>query len=448
MESSYLSPLDERYFEQTKELRNYFSEMAFFSYRLFVEVKYFINLIDVLPELEPLIKDKKFINETLMNYYHFFTIDDYKTIKEYEKQTNHDVKALEYYIADKFKNNGLDKYIPFIHFGITSQDVNTSANILALKDGITNVLIPKLKEIIKILYTYGNEMKTNIMLSFTHGQAAVPTTMGKELMVYKYRLNEQLENLKNVKYSTKFGGAVGNFNAHKLAYPNINWNYFADNLIVNGLSLSRENMTTQISNYDNLCNILNLIKTINNIINDLNIDCWLYISKGYMVQRINKEETGSSTMPHKVNPINFENSEGNICIANALIEGITRKLSISRLQRDLTDSTILRNMGVLFGHSLLSYKSTLTGLNKISINNELLEKELEENKAVLSEGIQTVMRKHNMENAYEILKYLTRTNEKITDETLQDFIVTLPDSIKEDLKDLSMKSYTGYSGEI
>ena len=448
MESSYLSPLDERYFEQTKELRNYFSEMAFFSYRLFVEVKYFINLIDVLPELEPLIKDKKFINETLMNYYHFFTIDDYKTIKEYEKQTNHDVKALEYYIADKFKNNGLDKYIPFIHFGITSQDVNTSANILALKDGITNVLIPKLKEIIKILYTYGNEMKTNIMLSFTHGQAAVPTTMGKELMVYKYRLNEQLENLKNVKYSTKFGGAVGNFNAHKLAYPNINWNYFADNLIVNGLSLSRENMTTQISNYDNLCNILNLIKTINNIINDLNIDCWLYISKGYMVQRINKEETGSSTMPHKVNPINFENSEGNICIANALIEGITRKLSISRLQRDLTDSTILRNMGVLFGHSLLSYKSTLTGLNKISINNELLEKELEENKAALSEGIQTVMRKHTMENAYETLKYLTRTNEKITDETLQDFIVTLPDSIKEDLKDLSMKSYTGYSGEI
>jgi len=443
-----LSPLDERYFEQTKELRNYFSEMAFFRYRLLVEVRYFINLIDVLPELEPLIKDKEFINETLMNYYHFFTIEDYKTIKEYEKQTNHDVKALEYYIADKFKNNGLEKYIPFIHFGITSQDVNTSANILALKDGITNVLIPKLKEIIKILYTYGNEMKTNIMLSFTHGQAAVPTTMGKELMVYKYRLNEQLENLKNVKYSTKFGGAVGNFNAHKLAYPNINWNSFADNLIVNGLSLSRENMTTQISNYDNLCNILNLIKTINNIINDLNIDCWLYISKGYMVQRINKEETGSSTMPHKVNPINFENSEGNICIANALIEGITRKLSISRLQRDLTDSTILRNMGVLFGHSLLSYKSTLTGLNKISINNELLEKELEENKAALSEGIQTVMRKHTMENAYETLKYLTRTNEKITDETLQDFIVTLPDNIKEDLKDLSMKNYIGYSGEI
>jgi len=448
METSSLSPLDERYFEQTKQLRSYFSEMAFFSYRFFVEVKYFINLIDVLPELEPLIKDKEFINETLMNYYHFFTIEDYKTIKEYEKQTNHDVKALEYYIADKFKNNGLDKYIPFIHFGITSQDVNTSANILALKDGITNVLIPQLKEIIKILYTYGNEMKTNIMLSFTHGQAAVPTTMGKELMVYKYRLNEQLENLKNVKYSTKFGGAVGNFNAHKLAYPNINWNSFADNLIVNGLSLSRENMTTQISNYDNLCNILNLIKTINNIINDLNIDCWLYISKGYMVQRINKEETGSSTMPHKVNPINFENSEGNICIANALIEGITRKLSISRLQRDLTDSTILRNMGVLFGHSLLSYKSTLTGLNKISINNELLEKELEENKAVLSEGIQTVMRKHTMENAYETLKYLTRTNEKITDETLQDFIVTLPDNIKEDLKDLSMKNYIGYSGEI
>lgn len=444
MEST-LSPLDERYFEKTKELRDYFSEMAFFKYRFYVEIKYFINLINVLPELNLLMKDKVRITQNLLGYYYCFDKTDYEKIKYYEKITNHDIKALEYYIAGIFETNGLTEYIPFIHFGITSQDVNTSANILSLKDGINRVIIPELTKISNLLNHYSNEMKNNIMLSFTHGQVAVPTTMGKELSVYKYRLDEQIKNLKDAKYSTKFGGAVGNFNAHRCAYPDIDWNTFADNLIKNDFFLERECITTQISNYDNLCNIFNLIKTINNIINDLNIDCWLYISKAYLVQRINKGETGSSTMPHKVNPINFENSEGNICIANSLIEGITRKVSVSRLQRDLTDSTILRNTGVLLGYSLLSYKSTLTGLKKIEVNKEVLEKELKENNIVLSEGIQTVMRKNNIQNSYEKLKELTRTEEKITEEKLREFISTLPSNVQRELRDLSIENYTGYS---
>ena len=447
MEST-LSPLDERYFEKTKDLRDYFSEMAFFKYRFYVEIRYFINLIDVLPELNLLMKDKDRITQNLLGYYYCFDKTDYEKIKYYEKITNHDIKALEYYISMIFETNGLTEYIPFIHFGITSQDVNTSANILSLKDGINRVILPELTKITNLLNHYSNEMKNNIMLSFTHGQVAVPTTMGKELLVYKYRLDEQIKNLKDAKYSTKFGGAVGNFNAHRCAYPDIDWNTFADNLIKNDFFLERECITTQISNYDNLCNIFNLIKTINNIINDLNIDCWLYISKGYLVQRINKGETGSSTMPHKVNPINFENSEGNICMANSLIEGVTRKVSVSRLQRDLTDSTILRNTGVLLGYSLLSYKSTLTGLKKIEVNKEVLEKELKENNIVLSEGIQTVMRKNNIQNSYEKLKELTRTEEKITEEMLKEFISTLPSNVQRELRDLSIENYTGYSRDI
>ena len=447
MEST-LSPLDERYFEKTKELRDYFSEMAFFKYRFYVEIKYFINLIEVLPELNSLMKDKVRITQNLLGYYYCFDKTDYEKIKYYEKITNHDIKALEYYIAGIFETNGLTEYIPFIHFGITSQDINTSANTLSLKDGINRVMIPELTKISNLLNHYSNEMKNNIMLSFTHGQVAVPTTMGKELSVYKYRLDEQIKNLKDAKYSTKFGGAVGNFNAHRCAYPDIDWNKFSDNLINNEFFLERECITTQISNYDNLCNIFNLIKTINNIINDLNIDCWLYISKGYLIQRINKGETGSSTMPHKVNPINFENSEGNICIANSLIEGVTRKLSVSRLQRDLTDSTILRNTGVLLGYSLLSYKSTLTGLKKIEVNKEVLEKELKENNIVLSEGIQTVMRKNNIQNSYEKLKELTRTGEKISEEKLMEFISTLPSNVQRELRDLSIENYTGYSRDI
>ncbi len=288
-------------------------------------------------------------------------------------------------------------------------------------------------------------MSDTTMLSFTHGQPAVPTTMGKELNVYSYRLKQQLENLQNIVYSTKFGGAVGNFNAHHLAYPNIDWNKFADDFVENELCLKRELCTTQISNYDNLCNLFNLIKTINNIINDLNIDCWLYISKGYLKQRINENETGSSTMPHKVNPINFENSEGNICIANSLIEGITRKLPVSRLQRDLTDSTILRNIGSIIGYCIISYKSTLEGLNKISLNDEIIKNDLEQNSIIICEGIQTVMRKHIVENAYEKLKKLTRANKKINKEDIKKFIQTLENNEKKELLLLNVHNYVGYS---
>ena len=441
--SNAISPLDGRYFEKTKELSEYFSEKSFFKYRLEVELKYFIELIDYLPELNKLKENKIKYELNLLKYIHSFGEEDYKSIKKFEKITNHDIKALEYYIQNIFINENLKEYITFIHFGLTSQDINTSANILSLKSSIINVVIPELNKIVEKLDLYKKEMSDSVMLSFTHGQPAVPTTMGKELNVYKYRLKIQLDNLNNIIYSTKFGGAVGNFNAHKLAYPDINWNDFA-NKFIEKMGLVREKYTTQISNYDNMCNLFNLLKTINSIINDLNIDSWLYISKGYLKQRINKNETGSSTMPHKVNQINFENSEGNICIANALIEGITRKLPISRLQRDLTDSTILRNIGCIIGYCLLSYKSTLEGLNKITLNDEVIKNELNENSIILSEGIQTVMRKHKMENSYEELKKLTRVSNKITQEDIKNYIDKLNNKIKKELLLLNVENYIGY----
>ena len=405
--SNAISPLDGRYYEKIKEL------------------------------------NKDDIYFKIMPYYTNFNEEYYKSIKQFENITKHDVKALEYFIQNIFINENLKEYIPFIHYGLTSQDINTSANVLSLKESIVNVIIPQLNNIIEILDLYKNEMSNSVMLSFTHGQPAVPTTMSKELNVYRYRLNIQLENLNNIVYTTKFGGAVGNFNAHKLAYPDIDWNIFADKFIEN-MGLVRETHTTQISNYDNMCNLFNLLKTINNIINDLNIDCWLYISKGYLKQRINENETGSSTMPHKTNPINFENSEGNICIANTLIEGITRKLPVSRLQRDLTDSTILRNIGSVIGYCLLSYKSTLEGLNKITLNDEVIKNELNENSIILSEGIQTVMRKHKMENSYEELKKLTRVSNKITQEDIVKYIETLDNKVKKELLLLNVENYIGY----
>ena len=440
-----ISPLDGRYYEKTKELRHYFSEKSFFKYRLYVEIKYFLKLIDILPELHMDDLQKNEIMFKLMGYYKKFGDVDYFSIKQFENTTKHDIKALEYYIQNIFMNLKLKEYIPFIHFGLTSQDINTSANILSLKCSINDVVIPHLIKIINVLDVHKNEMSDTTMLSFTHGQPAVPTTMGKELNVYSYRLKQQLENLQNIIYSTKFGGAVGNFNAHHLAYPNIDWNKFADDFVENELCLKRELCTTQISNYDNICNLFNLIKTINNIINDLNIDCWLYISKGYLKQRINENETGSSTMPHKVNPINFENSEGNICIANSLIEGITRKLPVSRLQRDLTDSTILRNIGSIIGYCIISYKSTLEGLNKISLNDEIIKNDLEHNSIIVCEGIQTVMRKHNVENSYEKLKNLTRANKRINEEDIKKYIQTLENSAKKELLLLNVYNYVGYS---
>lgn len=441
-----ISPLDGRYHSKTKELCEFFSEKAFFKYRLFVELKYFLQLIDYLDELKELNKDA--VHEKLIHYYHNFSNKDYDTIKKYELHTNHDIKALEYYIQTIFVTEGLSEYIPFIHFGLTSQDINTSANVLSLKDSINNVVKPSLKKLVEILEVYATDMSKHVMLSFTHGQPAVPTTMGKELNVYHYRLSVQLDNLNRAIYSTKFGGAVGNFNAHKLAYPNVDWNDFANTFVEKELELTREIYTTQISNYDNICNILNQIKCINNIINDLDIDCWLYISKGYLKQRINTNETGSSTMPHKVNPINFENSEGNICIANSLIEGITRKLPISRLQRDLTDSTILRNIGCVIGYSLLSYKSTLEGLQKIQVDHNVINTELHDHSIVLSEGIQTVMRKHKIKDSYEKLKEFTRLDKEIKGDDIQHFIHHLDGEIQNELADLTVEKYIGYADII
>jgi adenylosuccinate lyase len=340
-----------------------------------------------------------------------------------------------------FKFNGIQKYTPFIHFALTSQDINSTANMYCFKKGIIKCIIPCIEVMMNDLIVLCSNMKNNVMLSFTHGQAAVPTTMGKELSVFLYRLESQTIKLRNCDFTTKFGGAIGNFNAHKLAYPNIDWENFGDDFVEECFDLKREQCTTQISNYDNLCNILHILKIINNIVNDMNIDCWLYISKGYLKQKINSKEVGSSTMPHKVNPINFENSEGNICIANALIDGITGKLNVSRLQRDLTDSTILRNMGVVLGYCLLSYKSTIQGLNKIMVDTDVINNDLNNNKVVLTEGIQTVMRKHGIENAYEKMKELSRGENNFD---LEQVIYSLDDNVKKDLDGLDVTNYIGY----
>ncbi len=436
-----ISPIDGRYHNITKSLSKYFSEYSFFKYRLYVELQYFIHLIDVLPELKSIASSSN--KSQIINIWTYFDKDDFIIIKQHESILNHDIKALEYFIRDKFKTIGLEKYTSFIHFGITSQDINTSANILSLKESLFSCIIPNISKIMLNIQSFIQNIGNDSMLGFTHGQPAVPTTMSKEFQVFIYRINEQLKILNTMPFTTKFGGAVGNFNAHCAAYPEINWNYFSNNFIKN-IGLQREQFTTQISNYDHLCNTLNVIKTINNIINDLNIDCWLYISKGYLKLKSIPTEIGSSTMPQKVNPINFENSEGNICIANALIEGITRKISISRLQRDLTDSTILRNLGSIMAYSLIAYTSTQKGIRKIEINNAIIKKELYDNLSVLSEGIQTILRKHNISDAYEQLHKLTR-DKMLNNTTLNKFISTLPHTVRLEVEQLTLDNYTGYT---
>jgi len=437
-----ISPIDGRYHNITKSLSSYFSEFSFMKYRLYVELQYFVHLIDVLPELKSIASPS--IKSQIINIWKMFDKDDFNIIKQYEIILNHDIKALEYFIRDKFKTIGLEKYTSFIHFGITSQDINTSANILALKESLFSCIIPNISKIVSNINSFIQNLGPfSTMLGFTHGPPAVPTTMSKEFHVFVYRINEQLKILNTMPFTTKFGGAVGNFNAHYAAYPEINWTYFANNFIRN-IGLQREQFTTQISNYDHLCNMLNVIKTINNIINDLNIDCWLYISKGYLKLISVSTEVGSSTMPQKVNPINFENSEGNICIANALIEGITRKISISRLQRDLTDSTILRNLGSIMAYSLIAYTSTQKGIGKIEINHEIIKKDLHDNLSVLSEGIQTILRKHNISDAYEKLHELTR-DKRMNITTLNRFISTLPQPVRIEVEQLTLDNYTGYT---
>jgi adenylosuccinate lyase len=437
-----ISPIDGRYHNITKSLSSYFSEFSFMKYRLYIELQYFVHLIDVLPELKSIASPS--IKSLIINIWKIFDKDDFNIIKQYEAILNHDIKALEYFIRDKFKTIGLEKYTSFIHFGITSQDINTSANMLALKESLFSCIIPNISKIVSNINSFIQNLGPfSTMLGFTHGQPAVPTTMSKEFHVFVYRINEQLKILNTMPFTTKFGGAVGNFNAHYAAYPEINWTYFANNFIRN-IGLQREQFTTQISNYDHLCNMLNVIKTINNIINDLNIDCWLYISKGYLKLKSVSTEVGSSTMPQKVNPINFENSEGNICIANAMLEGVTRKISISRLQRDLTDSTILRNLGSIMAYSLIAYTSTQKGIGKIEINHEIIKKDLHDNLSVLSEGIQTILRKHNISDAYEKLHELTR-DKRMNITTLNRFISTLPQRVRIEVEQLTLDNYTGYT---
>lgn len=436
-----ITPIDGRYQEITKPLQEYFSEFSFFKYRLYIEISYFNNLISILPNLTINESDLKEIKIKTINIWSQFNNEDYIIIKNYESVLQHDIKSLEYFIRDKFITLGIEKYITYVHFGITSQDINTSANILALKDAINLCIIPEIIKLMICIKSFIQYSNNTVMLGFTHGQPAVPTTMGKEYNVFYYRLQEQIDILIKMPYMTKFGGAVGNFNAHYAAYPDIDWISFADKFI-NDIGLTREKYTTQISNYDNLCNIFNEIKTINCIINDLNIDSWLYISKGYLKLKSISTEVGSSTMPQKVNPINFENSEGNICIANSLIEGITRKLPVSRLQRDLTDSTILRNIGSIMGYSLISYISTQKGMKKIEVNNDVICKELNNNISVLSEGIQTILRKYNCPNAYEHLHKLTR-DVSFNKDSLDKFIETLPKEIKDDIIKLNVNNYIG-----
>lgn len=434
-----ISPIDGRYQKITNVLSSHFSEYSFFKYRLYIELQYFIALINILPELEVIRNES--VKYNIIKIWSDFNKEDYLIIKTHEEILQHDIKALEYFIRDKFTEINLKEYISFIHFGITSQDINTSANVLSLKNALFQHIIPEIDNIINSINLFASNTNDDVMLGFTHGQPAVPTTMAKELFVFKYRLQEQVEILKTKKFTTKFGGAVGNFNAHYAAYPGIEWISFA-NKFINDIGLEREQYTTQISNYDYLCNIFNQIKTINNIVNDLNIDCWLYISKEYLKLKKVSTEIGSSTMPQKVNPINFENSEGNICIANALIEGITRKLSISRLQRDLTDSTILRNIGTVLSYAFISYKSTLKGLQKIEINRDKIKEELNGNLSVLTEGIQTILRKYNVPNAYEKLHKLTR-EQRLTKDKLDEFIETMPLEVKYELEYLTLENYTG-----
>lgn len=439
-----ISPIDGRYANITLPLQDFFSEFSFFKYRLFIEIKYFLFLIDIIPQLKPI--DNTVTRKSILNIWNDFSTQDFHSIKKYENTTKHDIKALEYFIQDKFKTINLEQYSSFIHFALTSQDINTSANILAIQDAIKSVIIPTLQNLANSIRIHASSMKNDVMLAFTHGQPAVPTTMGKELYVFYYRLKQQLQYCNQFKFTTKFGGAVGNLNAHYFAFPHHNWDKHADDFI-HSIGLYREKYTTQISNYDNISNLFNFFKTINNIVNDLNIDSWLYISKGYFKLHTDPKQIGSSTMPQKINPIHFENSEGNICIANAFIEAITRKLPVSRLQRDLTDSTILRNIGSLFSYCLIAYSSTITALSKISINDKVIKSQLINNPDVLTEPIQTILRKHKYTDAYETLHSLA-TESNIDNDVIQRFISNLPLHIYNELQHLDIFHYIGNSNNF
>ena len=438
-----ISPIDGRYFNQTKVLNTFFSESSLIRYRLKVEIEYFISLCELpLPQLINFNSD---LFKTLRSYYQDFSVTDAQRVKDIEAITNHDVKAVEYFIRERMQSDGIGDYKEFVHFGLTSQDINNTAIPMSIKDAIDEIYQPAIVSLIKNLEILSNQWISIPMLAKTHGQPASPTKLGKELYVFVERLNQQLETLKLITHAGKFGGATGNFNAHHVAYPSIDWKKFANEFLADKLKLVRSQTTTQIEHYDHLASLFDVVKRINTIILDLNRDMWTYISMDYFKQKIKKGEIGSSAMPHKVNPIDFENSEGNIGIANAILQHLSAKLPVSRLQRDLTDSTVLRNVGVPFSHGLIAILSTQKGLDKLLLNNDAIEKDLENNWAVVAEAIQTILRREGVENPYELLKNLTRKNEKITEKSIKDFIneLEVSNALKIELYEITPFTYTG-----
>jgi adenylosuccinate lyase len=440
---SAISPVDGRYRNTTEKLADYFSEAALIRYRVLVEIEYFIALCELpLPQLDGFDKG---LYPALRDIYKKLTEADAQQIKDIEKITNHDVKAVEYFIKEKFEGLKLDAQKEFIHFGLTSQDINNTAIPYSVKDAMNECLLPVLDEVVSRLSALSEEWKDVSMLARTHGQPASPTRLGKEIRVFVVRLQQQMAQLKAVPYGAKFGGATGNMNAHHVAYPKTDWLLFANEFVNSSLGLSRSYPTTQIEHYDNFAAYCDALKRINNILIDLDRDVWTYVSMDYFKQKIKAGEIGSSAMPHKVNPIDFENSEGNLGIANAIFEHLSAKLPISRLQRDLTDSTVLRNVGVPLAHSLIAYKSLLKGLDKLILNKEAFDRDLENNWAVVAEALQTILRREGYPKPYEALKELTRTNTHITRESISAFIDTLQvdDDVKKELKQISPANYTG-----
>ncbi|MDO5526520.1 MAG: adenylosuccinate lyase [Prevotella sp.] len=441
-----ISPIDGRYRGKTVDLADYFSEYALIRYRVRVEIEYFIALCELpLPQLKDFDKN---LFERLRDIYRNFTEENAQRVKDIEKVTNHDVKAVEYFIKEEFDKidaKGLEPYKEFIHFGLTSQDINNTSVPLTIKEALDNVLYPCINEVIGQLREYAEQWKDVSMLAKTHGQPASPTRLGKEIMVYVYRLEQQLASLKAVPVTAKFGGATGNYNAHHVAYPEYDWREFGNRFVAEKLGLQREQYTTQISNYDYLGAIFDAMRRINTILIDLDRDFWMYISMDYFKQKIKAGEVGSSAMPHKVNPIDYENSEGNLGIANAILQFLAAKLPVSRLQRDLTDSTVLRNVGVPMGHMIIALQSTLKGLRKLILNEEKVAEDLDNTWAVVAEAIQTILRREAYPHPYEALKALTRTNAKMTEETIHDFVKTLnvSDEVKKELMAITPGNYTG-----
>jgi adenylosuccinate lyase len=439
-----ISPVDGRYRRQTVAIDDYFSEYALIRYRVKVEVEYFIALCEIkLPPLEDVLGANF---ELLRDIYRNFSLDDAKKVKSFEAVTNHDVKAVEYFIKEKLESLGLGAKKEFVHFGLTSQDINNTAMPMALKGALLDVYYPLIERLIKELENCANEWANVSMLARTHGQPATPTRLGKEIAVYVYRLRQQYDALRSIEITGKFGGATGNMNAHHAAFPKINWPEFAEKFLSDKLGIKREALTTQISNYDSMAAVFDALKRINTIVKDMDRDFWMYISMDYFKQKIKEGEVGSSAMPHKVNPIDFENSEGNLGVANALYNFLSEDLPISRLQRDLTDSTVLRNIGVPLAHTIIAFSSTLRGIGKLLLNRKAIDADLDAHWAVVAEGIQTILRREGYPNPYETLKALTRTNEAITEESIHNFVESLNvnEEVKAELRALSPHSYTGF----